>query len=67
MDITVAIKTVIGVACSASLIAMAFLSMTPAVWFLTFCSIPIAWLFGEGIVKAGVKLVRGKPLDSNDK
>jgi len=66
MDLSL-VKTIIAAWCAASLIVMAFIAMTPATWFLSFCAVPLAWLFGESIVKTGIKMIKGKPMDTPDK
>ncbi len=58
IDILVALKASIAGASAASLIAMAFLAITPATWFIAFTGISLTWLFGEGVVKSAVNLMK---------
>ena len=61
------VKTVVAGLSAISLIAMAFLLITPAAWFLAFTGITLTWLFGEGVVKTAFTAykdgLRGKPID----
>ena len=58
MDILVTLKALIAGASAASLIAMAFMAITPATWFIAFTGVSLTWLFGEGIVKSAVNLMK---------
>jgi hypothetical protein len=63
MSFIIFVKLMISSASAASLIAMAFLSITPSLWFLTFAVGTLVWLFGEGIAKGAVNIVKGNNVD----
>lgn len=58
MDFLIAVKSVVATASAASLIAMAFLAITPAIWFIAFTGLSLTWLFGEGAVKNTVSYIK---------
>ena len=58
MDLLIVLKASIAGASAASLIAMAFLSMTPVTWFIGFTGVALTWLFGEGVVKTAFNTMK---------
>jgi hypothetical protein len=50
MDILVTLKALIAGASAASLIAMAFMAITPATWFIAFTGVSLTWLYQRKIM-----------------